>query len=390
MKEINNLVIVSHVVHYKWDNILYAYGPYAREIDIWADLFPNVTIAAPLRNEKPPSDCLPFSRANIDASPQIERGGDTLKDKIVQVLSLPVLLFGLSAAMWRADAIHVRCPGNLGLLGVILAPLFSRYRVAKYAGQWNGYENEAWSNRLQRKILRSNWWKAPVTVYGDWAGQPKHVIPFFTSILTSQQLEIAQKNVINKKLHQPLRILFVGRLTREKNVHILLDALRLLQGKGIQFDCRIIGDGSMRIQLEEKLRSLKLFAEENFLGALPFEKVLEHYVWGDVLVLASETEGWPKAIAEAMAFGLVCIGSKRGLVPQMLADGRGFLVEPGDETALASALQEIASEKIEFVSISQNASRWALRFSINGLRAAIRDLLIREWHLADDALKAIP
>ena len=389
MKEINRLVIVSHVAHYKWGNTLYAYGPYVREIDVWADLFPQVTMAAPLRNERPPSDCLPYSRGNIEASPQFELGGDTWKDKIVQILSLPALLFGLSIAMRRADAIQVRCPGNLGLLGVILAPLFSSYRVAKYAGQWNGYEKEAWSYRLQRYLLCSKWWNAPVTVYGEWNHQPGHIIPFFTSILDGAQIERAKTSAAIKHRQHPLRVLFVGRLTPEKNVHILLKSMELLKIQEVKTECRIIGEGPMRNRLEQLAEAAGLNAEEVLIGGLPFKGVLEYYEWADVLVLASETEGWPKAIAEAMAFGLVCIGANRGLVPQMLANGRGLLVEPGDEIALASALQNIAVGNIDFTSMSQKASRWAQRYSLDGLREAIRDLLIREWHLTDDALRKI-
>ncbi len=391
MKEpkINNLLIVSHVVHYKWDNALYAYSPYAREIDIWADLFPQVTIAAPLRNEKPPSDCLSFSRTNIEISPQLERGGNTLKDKVIQVLSLPFLLAGLGKAMSKADAIQVRCPGNLGLLGVILAPLFSCYRVAKYAGQWNGYEGEARSYRLQRRILGSRWWNAPVTVYGEWPNQPHHVIPFFTSLLTGTQIERAKRNAENKYKHHTLSVLFVGRLTPEKNIHVLLKAQKLLIDKEVKIESRIIGDGPMRHSLEQQVKMMGLNMEDVLVGGLPFEKVLENYEWADVLVLASETEGWPKAIAEAMAFGVVCIGSNRGLVPQMLAEGRGLLVEPGDEIALASTLHEIAIGKIDFASMSNKASEWAQHYSLDGLRDAIRDLLIREWHLSAAELRKV-
>ncbi len=54
-------------------------------------------------------------------------------------LLLPPMIWQLIACLRRADAVHVRCPGNLGLLGVLIAPLFSRRLIAKYAGQWTGY-----------------------------------------------------------------------------------------------------------------------------------------------------------------------------------------------------------------------------------------------------------
>src|ERR1035441_5054943 len=90
--KINRLLIVSHVYHYRHEGAIYAYGPYTREIDIWADLFPEVRIASPLRNEVPPKDCLPFTRSNISMIPQMETGGDCFGAKLKQIALLPVLL----------------------------------------------------------------------------------------------------------------------------------------------------------------------------------------------------------------------------------------------------------------------------------------------------------
>jgi glycosyltransferase involved in cell wall biosynthesis len=200
---------------------------------------------------------------------------------------------------------------------------------------------------------------------------------------------MARASASNKRFHRPLRVLFVGRLSREKNVHVLLRALQILQMDGVDFECRIVGTGPMQERLEEQVVSMDMVPSDVLIGALPFEEVLEQYGWADVLVLASQTEGWPKAIAEAMAFGLVCVGSNRGLVPWMLADDRGLLVEPGDENGLASILQQIADGQIDLVSMSGKASNWSQRFSLDGLRDAIRKALICRWHLQDDDLRRI-
>jgi hypothetical protein len=206
------LLITSHVIHYRHQGRLYAYGPYAREIDQWADLFAEVEIASPCRNQAPPGDCLPFERANIAILPQKEAGGETLWTKLGLLASIPGMVWGLGSAMRRVDAIHVRCPGNLGLIGAVLAPLFSRRIIAKYAAQWNGGAGEPFSARLQRAILSSWWWKGPVTVYGNWPGSPKHVIPFFTSLLTAEQIERARQSAARDRRGPGLKVLYTGRL----------------------------------------------------------------------------------------------------------------------------------------------------------------------------------
>ena len=263
--------------------------------------------------------------------------------------------------------------------GVLLAPLFSRCLVAKYAGQWTGYPGEAWTVRLQRALLRSWWWRGPVTVYGEWPGQPSKVIPFFTSILTDAQVSRARDAARNKRPGDVLRVLYVGRLSTSKNVDTLLEAAALLKSRGVGISCAVLGDGPERRSLEARSSELDLGRQVQFTGAVPFERVLEFYEWADVLVLTSETEGWPKAIAEAMAFGLICIGSNRGFVPQMLGENRGLVVTPRDVPALVSALEEISTQGEKFGPMRRRAAEWAQAYSLEGLREALRNMLSLHW-----------
>ena len=376
-----HLVVVSHVTHYEHAGRLSAFGAYAREIDRWAALFERVTIAAPCRRESPPGDALLFEAPNISIRVLRETGGHTLGSKFRQLAALPGLVLSLVRAMRAADAVHVRCPGNLGLLGAILAPLCSSRLVAKYAGQWGPYPGEPRTERLQRWILRSRWWRGPVTVYGDWPGQPRHVVPFFTSVLTRRQLEGARGSMGRRQRVGPTSVLFVGRLEPVKNVDVLLAALGRLAAAGHDFRAQIVGDGSARAALEAQSEALGLRGRVTFRGALPLEAVLECYETADILSLASEAEGWPKAIAEGMAFGLVCIGSDRGLVPQLLAEGRGIVVPPRNVEALATALAEVLSAPEAFDSMRQHAARWAQAHSIEDLQRRIAELLAEWWRL---------
>jgi glycosyltransferase involved in cell wall biosynthesis len=385
-----HLVIVSHVTHYQFENRLYAYGPYSQEIDLWADLFGKITIAAPCRQEVPPGDCLPFARTNISIAPQIEAGGETLASKIKLAAMTPLLIAGLARAMWRADAIHVRCPGNLGLLGAVLAPLFSKRLVAKYAAQWSTSTGEVWSSRWQKAVLRSSWWRGPVTVYGEWPDQPRQVIPFFTSLLTAVHMDRARIAATRQWTGKPLRVLFAGRLSKPKNVDVLLRAVAQNRQAGLHVRCTIIGEGPQRGLLEALASELGICQAVEFTGGVGFEEVIRHLEKSDVLALVSEAEGWPKAIAEAMAFGLVCIGSDRGFVPKMLSEGRGLTAAPGDARALAGLLSEIARHPEQYVVMRHAAAEWSQQYSLEGLREAIRKLLLEKWNLSTVATSAAP
>jgi glycosyltransferase involved in cell wall biosynthesis len=137
----------------------------------------------------------------------------------------------------------------------------------------------------------------------------------------------------------------------------------------------------LREALEAQVESLGLGDAVQFTGGVDFERVLASYEESDVLVLASDNEGWPKALAEAMAFGLVCVGSDRGLMPQMLAEGRGIVVAPGDATALASALRRVSGSPEACREMSARAATWAQSYSLEGLREALRELFKTHWNV---------
>ena len=381
MSRVQKLLVVSHVVHYSYQGQTYAYGPYTREIDIWADLFPEVLIASPCRSAAPPADCLAFTRPNISMIPQLELGGDNYVAKLIQILRLPEIVFGLVRAMCRVDAIHVRCPGNLGLLGCLLAPLFSRRRVAKYAGQWNGYPGERPTLRLQRYLLRSKWWGAPVTVYGQWPNQPPHIQAFFTSMMTGPQVRHAVGHAEHKSTGQPLRILFSGRLAPEKHVEALIEALALAATEGLQFEAAIVGDGIERASLEAMVSKLGLSGRVTFVGALPFDESLKWNEWAHCLVLPSRhSEGWPKVIAEAMCYGVLCVAVDHGQLSSML-DGRGILLQAGNPREIADALVKIGEHPEKYAALSQAAAKWSAQYSLDGLREALATLLSRTWNV---------
>ena len=163
-----------------------------------------------------------------------DRRPDGSSAKVWQLVSLPLQVWRLACpAMREADAIHVRCPGNLGLLGAILAPKFSERLVAKYAGQWSGFPGEPWSSRLQRQLLATRF-SGPVTVYGRWPDQPAHIVPFFTSILTGEAGSGGgAPRCLGRVPQNRLEVLYVGRLSRDKNVHVLLDSVADLRARGV-------------------------------------------------------------------------------------------------------------------------------------------------------------
>jgi glycosyltransferase involved in cell wall biosynthesis len=135
----------------------------------------------------------------------------------------------------------------------------------------------------------------------------------------------------------PLRLLYVGRLEAQKNVARLLDAMSLVQEK---IELRIVGDGSLRAELEEHAARLGLNVE--FAGSLYGDELLRAYAEADAFVLPSDREGMALVALEAMAAGLPVVATD---VPgnRELLDGLGVLADP-EPSALARALDSVAAD----------------------------------------------
>lgn len=135
----------------------------------------------------------------------------------------------------------------------------------------------------------------------------------------------------------PPRILAVGRLKEPKDFVTLARALsRLDPGT---YTAAIAGDGPDRTAVAaEAPAALELLGERT--------DVPELLTSADVFVLPSLSEGMPMSILEAMAAGLPVVASRVGGVPELVIESEtGLLVEPGDEKALASALQRLLEDR---------------------------------------------
>lgn len=133
-------------------------------------------------------------------------------------------------------------------------------------------------------------------------------------------------------------ICFVGSLIEGKGCHILLAAIRTLS-KERNIRLSIIGDGPERNYLESAAEGLDV----RFYGSLAQEEAYQVMRRSQIFVLPSFAEGRPNALIEALALGLVCVGSDIPAVRDILAGKvvSGYLFASGDEAGLTARIREI-------------------------------------------------
>lgn len=150
----------------------------------------------------------------------------------------------------------------------------------------------------------------------------------------------------------PIRFLSTGRLVAFKGFDILIDACAQLKDRRLDFACEIIGDGSLRDDLEQRVVNHNLQERIHFAGEQSQNYVLTALRNCDVFVLASSVDErgasdiFPTVIAEAMASGKPVISTTVAGIPELVVNGEtGLLVAPRDVNALADAMERLAIDE---------------------------------------------
>lgn len=143
------------------------------------------------------------------------------------------------------------------------------------------------------------------------------------------------KKIVALRARYPTLLSVVGRLSPEKNVGCLIEAVHALSGSRPDVGLVVLGAGPELSTIEERIARLGL-ADRVLLGGY-VANARQYLDLIDVLVIPSLTEGLPMILLEAMAARLPVISTRVGDIPATL-DGLGRLVEPGDCRALADTI----------------------------------------------------
>ncbi|WEK62831.1 MAG: glycosyltransferase [Candidatus Microbacterium colombiense] len=150
------------------------------------------------------------------------------------------------------------------------------------------------------------------------------------------------------------RIIFVGRLTAEKQVEVILQAMTKLDpALGTTFD--IVGGGDQRKQLESLTAKLGLADRVTFHGRTTDEELRALLSRASLFVIASIAELQSIATMEAMASALPIVAADAVALPHLVHDGEnGYLFPPGDADVLAARLTDVlTAEPAEFERMQQ-------------------------------------
>lgn len=169
---------------------------------------------------------------------------------------------------------------------------------------------------------------------------PEYIRVIYNGIDTSEYVD---DKIDSRQRDGKFQIGFIGRLSVEKGVIYLIEALSEL--KGIDFECVIIGEGPLREELEVAVASKGLSSKVKFIGFQ--QNVTPFFAQMDVFILPSLNEVLPITIIEAFALKVITIAAEVGGVPDLITHGKTGLLFPVKDT-------KKLSENIEWIHNNNN------------------------------------
>jgi glycosyltransferase involved in cell wall biosynthesis len=164
-----------------------------------------------------------------------------------------------------------------------------------------------------------------------------HVVPHGVDTDFFKPIELCQQNKI--KRDGKIYLLYVGALSKRKNLYSLIRAMKLIQSRRIDVQLLLIGDGDEKYRLQELVHALGLGKNVQFLGSVSQEYLLLMYNTADYVILPSYKEGFGMTVLEGLACGKPVIMTPVGISDIIVSNNLGVVADGFDPSSLATAIE---------------------------------------------------
>lgn len=257
-------------------------------------------------------------------------------------------------------------PEDVFAPGTIKHPLRAYFRRKAIKSLKSNIKNSGAVLYVTKSVLQNKYPPAPAQ-FNIFASNVKLQEEFLTQSPLKWQ---------NKTTYEIISIGSLDQLYKAPDV--LIEALKILNNNNVaSFHLKWLGDGKYLQEIIDLAESFKIIEKIEFLGNVDKEKVYDYLKKSDLFVLASRTEGLPRAVIEAMSIGLPAVGTNVGGIPELL--DKEVLVEKNDAIALANKILDLLTNE-DFYNIQAernfSESSFYLEHILNKKRTAFYQYII--------------
>lgn len=152
----------------------------------------------------------------------------------------------------------------------------------------------------------------------------------------------------SREIHAVCKLLFVGLIRESKGIFVLVDAMRILAGKGLPVSVTVVGQfesPELERDVRKRIDDHLLGERFEFTGVLTGDEKHRVFMAADVFCFPSFIESFGLVVAEAMQFELPVVASRAGGVQSLVVDGEtGYLTGLGDSTGMAERIERLARD----------------------------------------------
>jgi glycosyltransferase involved in cell wall biosynthesis len=190
-----------------------------------------------------------------------------------------------------------------------------------------------------------------------------------------KQLVMQYYQVRRERVTGDSSFLYIGRLSVEKGLYDVIDAIRLLRERWGNATLKLVGAGPIREALEARVNELGLDDAIEFLGTREIKEIEPLLLQATALVLPSHSEPWGLVVNEALSYGCpVVVSNVCGCVPELVIDGStGYAFDMGDAQAMAAAMSKVVDEMTDRAAVAQNCLEVIERYSPENAASEILD-----------------
>jgi glycosyltransferase involved in cell wall biosynthesis len=165
------------------------------------------------------------------------------------------------------------------------------------------------------------------------------------------------------QIKEPIKLLYVGRVSKEKNLHLLVDVFKMLTQTVKNIHLVVVGDGPYLDEMKEQLRGMPC----TFTGYLEGEELSFVYASSDIFVFPSTTDTFGNVVLEAQASGIpVIVTDKGGPHENILKDQTGWVVKADDPEDLLEAIQRMIAKPQWIRNMGKSARNYMESRSFDG------------------------